>query len=174
MIKKYIGKYRLILIETPENNKDYTKARKDLERYKKELDSLGTIVKKKKSDKFMIYLIGIDGNIKYKTKNYNNWDIFLRKIREMPMEINKEKIIKKLSLYADYHPDESKKGFGYKDKKTAEETIRILKRYNKRYQFLVIITMYNRAKYHYNQTKDMREAMKVYEKWLNNYKKNES
>ena len=34
--------------------------------------------------------------------------------------------------------------------------------------------MYNRAKFHANQTKGMKEAMKVYKKWLikNKYKSN--
>jgi hypothetical protein len=31
--------------------------------------------------------------------------------------------------------------------------------------------MYNRAKYHPHITKDMKEAMKVYEKWLTKNKK---
>ena len=34
------------------------------------------------------------------------------------------------------------------------------------YQKQVVNTMYNRAKYHPYQTEDMREAMKVFEKWL--------
>ena len=36
-------------------------------------------------------------------------------------------------------------------------------------QFDVINTMYNRAKCHKYQTADMREAMKVYKKWLKLY-----
>jgi hypothetical protein len=31
--------------------------------------------------------------------------------------------------------------------------------------------MYNRAKYHPHQTADMREAMKVYKKWLEKFRK---
>jgi hypothetical protein len=34
------------------------------------------------------------------------------------------------------------------------------------YQKQVVNTMYNRAKYHPYQTSDMREAMKIFEKWL--------
>ena len=40
------------------------------------------------------------------------------------------------------------------------------------YKFQVINTMYYRAKHHKNQTKNMREAMKVFKKWLDNRKNN--
>ena len=35
----------------------------------------------------------------------------------------------------------------------------------------VVNTMYNRAKFHANQTSDMREAMKVFKKWLKRSKR---
>jgi hypothetical protein len=34
------------------------------------------------------------------------------------------------------------------------------------YQKQVVITMYNKAKYHPHQIEGMNEAMKVFEKWL--------
>lgn len=76
-----------------------------------------------------------------------------------------------MSLYSDNHPDTSTRGLGYKDAQTALDTIKKIKNRNLVYQFQVINTMYNRAKYHPHQTIDMRKAMKVFKIWLDNYKK---
>jgi hypothetical protein len=75
------------------------------------------------------------------------------------------------SLYEDKHPKTSLKGTGFKDKEKAINTIKLIKNKNLIYQFQVINTMYNRAKYHPNQTKEMKEAMNIFKKWLNDYKK---
>ena len=56
---------------------------------------------------------------------------------------------------------------GYGNAKKARETLRNIKKFDKVYQMQVVNTMYNRAKYHANQTEDMRLAMKVFKKWLN-------
>ena len=74
-----------------------------------------------------------------------------------------------MSLYSDDHPDSSLQGTGYKDEKKALETIRLIKNKNINYQFQVINTMYNRAKYHSNQTKSMRKAMKIFKLWIKEY-----
>ena len=78
------------------------------------------------------------------------------------------------SLYSNNNPNTTIKGFGYKDEKTAIKTISLLKKINRNnnYKFNVINTMYNRAKFHKNQTKDMKKAMKIFKKWLINFKKN--
>lgn len=55
---------------------------------------------------------------------------------------------------------------GYGSPKKARDTIRNIKKFDKAYQKQVVNTMYNRAKYHANQTEGMREAMKVFKKWL--------
>ena len=70
------------------------------------------------------------------------------------------------TLYSDDHPETSTKGTGFKDKQKALDTLKIIKNRDINYQKLIVITMYNRAKYHPHQTKEMREAMKVFEKWL--------
>lgn len=70
------------------------------------------------------------------------------------------------SLYADWHPEKSLKGTGFKDEETAIKTIGLIKNRDKSYQFNVVNTMYNRAKYHPYQTLDMRKAMKVFKRWL--------
>jgi hypothetical protein len=76
-----------------------------------------------------------------------------------------------MSLYEDKHPKTSLKGTGYKDEKKALETINMIKNKNIVYQFQIINTMYNRAKYHSNQTVNMRKAMKIFKIWLKEYKK---
>lgn len=75
------------------------------------------------------------------------------------------------TLYSDDHPETSTKGTGFKDKQKALDTLKIIKNRDINYQKLIVITMYNRAKYHPHQTKEMREAMKVYFNWLKKYKK---
>ena len=70
------------------------------------------------------------------------------------------------SLYEDKHPTTSTKGTGFKNKEKALDTLKIIKNRDIVYQKQVVNTMYNRAKYHPYQTKSMREAMKVFEKWL--------
>jgi len=74
------------------------------------------------------------------------------------------------SLYEDKHPKSSTKGTGFKDKQKALETLKIIKNHDIIYQKQVVNTMYNRAKYHPHQTDGMREAMKIFNKWLVSYK----
>ena len=73
-----------------------------------------------------------------------------------------------MSLYANYHPNTSIKGFGYVNKEKAEFTLKKLKKMNanRNYTLQVVNTMYNRAKYHSNRTKDMEKAMKIFKNWL--------
>ena len=61
---------------------------------------------------------------------------------------------------------------GYGDSKRARETLRNIKKFDKAYQMQVVTTMYNRAKYHANQTEGMRDAMKIFKKWLKSHKRN--
>ena len=81
------------------------------------------------------------------------------------------------SLYEDKHPKISTKGTGFKNKQKALDTLKIIASQRIRrnaaikdrdiiYQKQVVNTMYNRAKYHPHQTEGMREAMKVFKKWL--------
>lgn len=77
----------------------------------------------------------------------------------------------KPDLYNDLHPETSLKKTGFKDAKTAIETIKLVSKRSLKYQYDVINTMYNRAKYHPNKTKDMDKAMKIFSIWLKDYKK---
>jgi hypothetical protein len=70
------------------------------------------------------------------------------------------------SLYEDKHPEKSTKGTGFKDKQKALDTLDIIKDRDLVYQKQVVTTMYNRAKYHPHQTDSMKDAMKVFNKWL--------
>jgi len=67
-----------------------------------------------------------------------------------------------MDLYNDKNPETTIKGFGFKNKEKAIETVKKLKKYNKTYQKQVILTMYYRAKYHPRKNKDMKEAMAVF------------
>ncbi len=80
----------------------------------------------------------------------------------------------KAQLYNDLHPDKSLKNTGFKDINTANHTINIISKRSLKYQFDVINTMYNRAKYHPHITDDMKKAMGVFKKWLKNYSKMKS
>jgi len=61
-------------------------------------------------------------------------------------------------LYEDKHPQSSTKGTGYKDKQKALDTLEIIKNRDLIYQKQVVNTMYNRTKYHPNQTKNMKRS----------------
>jgi len=86
------------------------------------------------------------------------------------MKKNSKKVIN-YSLFNDDHPETSTKGTGFKDKQKALDTLKIIKNRDLNYQKLVVITMYNRAKYHPHQTKEMKDAMKVFFDWLKKYRK---
>jgi len=76
-----------------------------------------------------------------------------------------------MDLYSDKHPETTMKGTGFKNIQRAKKTIELIKYRSPKYQYDVINTMYNRAKYHPHQTEEMREAMEIFHKWLKNYKK---
>ena len=72
------------------------------------------------------------------------------------------------SLYSNDNPDKSL-SVGFKDEKTAKDTLEKIKKKPHGYQVKVVLTMYNRAKYHPHQTPDIKKAMKVFKKWLDKY-----
>lgn len=71
-----------------------------------------------------------------------------------------------MNLYTDNKPSTTLKSTGFKDKKTANKTIKLIQNRSIVYQRSVINTMYNRAKYHPNITNDMKDAMGVFRRWL--------
>ena len=60
---------------------------------------------------------------------------------------------------------------GYGTRKKAADSIRQLRAMPPAYQRQAATTMYYRAKHHANQTAGMREAMRLYKKFLNGLKK---
>lgn len=77
---------------------------------------------------------------------------------------------KSKDLYTDLHPKTTIHGTGFKDVDTAIRTIQLIQHRSLRYQFDVINTMYNRAKYHPNLTPEMKKAMRIFAKWIKEYK----
>ena len=75
------------------------------------------------------------------------------------------------TLYDNFHPEKSLKGTGFKNTKVALNTLKLVSKRSLKYQFDVVNTMYNRAKYHPHKTKDMEDAMKIFHKWLKMYPK---
>jgi hypothetical protein len=71
-----------------------------------------------------------------------------------------------MKLYSDDNPKTTLKGTGFKDENTAQRTIKLIKNRSITYQKSVITTMLYRAKHHPNQTDGMKDAIKVYEKWI--------
>ena len=176
MIKKYRWKCRVLLVKTPDyKNQKYKKAKelyqKDIKHFHKRIVKL---VSKKTVKDFLIELYGFDGTKKLTFKNFNSRKIF--KITDrMPMsKILKDKKIKplNLSLFSDYNPKTTTQNLGFKNKKKAIYTIKAIKSRELRYQVNVIATMMGRAKKHPHKTKEMDEAVKVFNSWMKNYKKN--
>lgn len=91
--------------------------------------------------------------------------------KESKKNSKKKSILIEPQLYNDLHPEKSLQNTGFKDSKTASNTIKLVSKRSLRYQFDVINTMYNRAKYHPNRTKQMEDAMEIYQKWLKKYQK---
>ena len=178
MVKKYKWKCRVLLVKTPDyKNLKYKKAKelyqKDIKHFHKRFIKL---VPKKTGKNFLIELFGFDGTKKQTFKNFDSRKIF-KNIDQMPMsKILKNKKIKplNLSLFSDYNPKTTTHGSGFKDKKKALYTLKAIKNRDLKYQVNVVATMLGRAKKHPSQTEEMREAIVVFNKWMNGYKKNKN
>jgi hypothetical protein len=157
--------YRLLLIETPSKKYDkYIETKKlyldNIKEFHKRFVKFKGVI----GDNFLISLIGFDNKIKAQYTKMNIERIF-NKIDKMPMGNLQNKI--NFSLYVDYHPKKSDKTLGFKNKEKAIYTINKIKNKPIDYQKRVIFTMLNRAKYHPNKTKDMDDAIKIFQKWIN-------
>ena len=168
-LKKYIWKYRLLLIDTPNYTNDNYKEAKDI--YEKNIKEFHKryvkfISNRKKDIKFKIKLIGFDGKIKNESNNINTSTLF-DLIDTMPMSKDKGN----LSLFSDYNKETTVSGLGFKDREKALYTINKIKNKSIKYQVSLVNTMIGRAKNHPHQTKGMLDALKVFEKWLKDHKK---
>lgn len=101
------------------------------------------------------------GLLKRTSKKYNGKYIISPKYRKTKKDgLNK-------SLYANNKKNKKPRvRSGYGNEKIARQTLRNIRSQDKQYQMQIVNTMYNRAKYHANQTEDMRKAMKVFKSWL--------
>ena len=168
---KYKYTYRLLIIQ--DNNlksNNIVNSVKIFNKNKYEFHKRNIKLIKNKCNKcnFHIYLIGYDGTLKKKYKKFD-FNKIINDIDKMPLSKLK-KNDKKLSLYENYKKETTIKGLGFKDKEKALYTIDKIKNKPLSYQKQVINTMYNRAKYHPNQTEEMKEAMEIFKKWLIKYK----
>jgi hypothetical protein len=68
------------------------------------------------------------------------------------------------------HPETNILHTGFKNISTVNNTIKLISKRSIIYQKSIINTMYNRAKFHPNQTTDMLKAMNIMKKWLNKNK----
>lgn len=131
-------------------------------------EAIKKAIKKHGSLKILKYLVLIRTYSKSNIKNFNRYskDIkFIQKLRE-------DDKYKNLDLYSDNNPETTIKGLGFKNKDKAIYTINKIKKFDLTYQKNVVVTMYFRAKHHPNKTKDMKEAMKIFEKWMKKHKIN--
>lgn len=145
---------------------------KNYKDYQKELKkrNVKIIIKKnnKRAQLFNISLYGYDNKLKYVTNKTNPFTTIINKIDNMPF--GKIEKLKSIELYTNAHPKSTIKGTGYKNSTIAKKSLLLISKKPKAYQFLVVNTLYQRAKYHKYQTKDMRDAMKIFEKWIKKYK----
>jgi hypothetical protein len=172
--------YRILQVYTPSYSYPKYKKLKQLyqsnikEAHKRLLKFKTKLSKNNKSNKtlkpdFYAELIGLDNTVKYtfKTVNKSTFKTLFDKIDAMPLGYLRPKTKKVgLSLYSDYKPEKTLKGTGFKDAETAKRTLKLISNRDLKYQKQVVNTMYNRAKYHPYQTKNMKNAMVVYSKWL--------
>jgi len=74
-------------------------------------------------------------------------------------------------LFTDENPATTIKGTGYKNKFIAQRTIKLTSQPGVRYkQYWTIRAMRERAAHCLNQTKDMQDAIAVFDEWLTSYK----
>jgi len=177
IIKKYLWKCRLLVLNTPNYSHSEYKRSKDL--YQKDIKGfhkryIKLITKLDKSKKFKVILTDFDGRKKNELDKVYTKKIF-EIVDKMPMnKFIKDKNFKplNLSLFSDYKPETTLKGLGFKDKAKALFTVSAIKKRPIKYQVNVIATMLGRAKNHPNKTKDMEDAIIIFNKWMKNYKNN--
>jgi hypothetical protein len=166
-LSKYKNKYNILFVITDSYYNDnyikikelYDKNIKLFHKYKVKL-----LTKRNKNFNFFIKLYNFKNKKIKDYKSPNNYILkYIQKL-EYPNNSN-------LSLYSDYNKFTSNKTLGFKNKEKAIYTINSIKNKSIKYQISVINTMLGRAKNHPHKTKEMDEAIKVFNKWIRNYKK---
>ena len=173
-LKKYKWKSRILLVITPNfKDKSYQKVKKIYQSKIKQFHKryVKLICKTNKNKTFSVNLIGFDGKIK-KVMNDLNYKLVFQIIDKMPLGKKIKPI--NLSLYSDYNPKTTTYGLGFKNKEKALFTINAIKNRSAKYQVNVVSTMLGRAKNHPNKTKDMSDAIRVFNDWMKKYKRNKN
>ena len=173
-LEKYKWKSRILLVITPNfKDKSYQKVKKIYQSKIKQFHKryVKLICKTNKNKTFSVNLIGFDGKIK-KVMNDLNYRLVFQIIDKMPLGKKIKPI--NLSLYSDYNPKTTTYGLGFKNKEKALFTINAIKNRSAKYQVNVVSTMLGRAKNHPNKTKDMSDAIRVFNDWMKKYKRNKN
>lgn len=92
-------------------------------------------------------------------------------LKKLSKKNSKKSSNKSTNLYTDDNPKTTIKGTGFANKESAEKTLDLIKHRSLGYQFAIINTLYNRAKFHPNRTDQMFDAMKVFATFIAEYKK---
>ena len=173
-LEKYRWKSRILFVSTPNfKEKSYQKVKKIYQSKIKEFHKryVKLIWKSDKNETFSINLIGFDGKSK-KIMNDLKPKLVFQIIDKMPLGKKIKPI--NLSLYSDYNPKTTTHGLGFKNKEKALFTINTIKNRSTKYQVNVVSTMLGRAKNHPNKTKDMSDAIRVFNDWMKKYKRNKN
>ena len=192
--KKYNNYRQIIVVTASYDNPEYKKIKEEYNknikefhkrhtRFKTELklllpskktrkkQKINKSQKIKKIPKIQIKLIGYDGLLKKKYNKFSTKKIF-RDIDNMPLGKIEARIKPvNLGLYADYKPETTTPGLGFKNKEKALYTLEKIKNRSIKYQISVVTTMIGRAKFHPHKTKEMEQAIKIFEDWLKKNKK---
>ena len=177
--KKYIWKCRLLVLNTPNyTNQEYKNSKDIYQKHIKEFHKrfIKLVTRLDKAKNFSVSLIGFDGTEKAKLDTINLKKIF-NLVDKMPMnKMIKDKSFKplNLSLFSDYKPETTLHGLGFKNKEKALYTVKAIKKRSIKYQVNVIATMLGRAKNHPNKTKDMDDAIRVFDKSMKDYKRSKT
>lgn len=94
--------------------------------------------------------------------------LITRTSRKLYGKFVKSKKYKKVdgSLFSNNSKKKKSYFTGYGNEEKAKKTLRSIKKLSQGKQVQIINSLYNRAKFHANQTKDMRKAIKVFQKWM--------
>ncbi|ARF08371.1 hypothetical protein Catovirus_1_421 [Catovirus CTV1] len=135
---------------------------------KKYFDYYGVkLVKEEIKSKYNVLIMNSKYEIIYKSKYFK-----LSELLDIFKKLSKNDRTQ-TSLFSDYKKNRKTKNlFGFKNELVARNTIKLLKNETKKYQFWVVNTVYNRAKYHPHRTLEMKKAMNIYEKWLTDHNYN--
>jgi hypothetical protein len=77
-----------------------------------------------------------------------------------------------MALFNDNPPNKKRRlRLGYGNANRARKSIKLLKKQPFQYQVLAGHTLYSRAKYHKHQTKGMKNAMKIYSRFIKTLKR---